>query len=155
MSTNRISRRTGDAADDSLTADGEQISEGDARRLARDEVLISAIAQGASYSEAAAQARCTSRTVARRMTEPVFRAQVDERRSEWVSATSGGLTALGPRAVQVLTEILQSESPVLQLRAVREVLAQGFRSRQLHELEGEMREIRAELEALRQAQVCA
>lgn len=128
---------------------GQRLSEAAERSAARDAVLINAIASGRSYTEAALQARCTSRTVSRRMTDPGFVAQVDTQRSEWVSQTSGSLTALGPAAVTALARLLDSSEPIVQLRAIREVLSQGFRSRQLIELETEMRALRDQIDQIR------
>lgn len=142
-----------DAADGS-GADGDALgdrSELVRRQAARDEVLIEVLAQGASYSDAAKTAGCSSRTIGRRMADPTFRGRVDERRSEWVSQTSAGLTALGPVAVEVLRVLLINEEPSIRLRSAREILLQGFRSRQLHDLELDVREIRAQLEQLRTA----
>jgi hypothetical protein len=53
--------------------------------------------------------------------------------------------------VRVLTRLLDSEDESTAFRAAREVLSQGFRSRQLHDLEIQVREIRADLERLRNA----
>jgi hypothetical protein len=124
-------------------------SELERRGLARDQILVEAIARGASYSDAAGQAHCTARTVGRRMTDPTFRARVDERRGQWVTETSGGLAALGPPAVGVLTELLGADDASLRLRAVREVLQQGFRSGQFRELQDQVRGVLVELAELR------
>ncbi|MCE9621225.1 MAG: hypothetical protein K8R99_02650 [Actinomycetia bacterium] len=129
--------------------DGSILSEQQARARARDEVLIAALASGAAYSEAARQGGCGVRTVARRMRDDGFRRSVAEARDLWVTQTAGSLTALGPDAVAVLAEVMQDETTRYRLAAAQTVLTQGLRTRQHHELEAEVREIRAELDRLR------
>ena len=141
--------RVGESGSRSDGADPEGSSELSRRQAARDEVLVEVLARGVSYADAAARAGCSSKTVGRRMVDPSFRARVEERRSLWVSQTSGELTALGPAAVEVLRDLLVHSEASLRLRSARELLSQGFRSRQLHDLDLEVREIRAQLEQLR------
>ena len=129
--------------------DGFILSELQARARARDEVLIAALASGAAYSEAARQAGCGVRTVARCMRDDSFRRSVADGRELWVTRTAGSLTALGPDAVAVLAEVMQDEATRYRLAAAQTVLTQGLRTRQHHELEAEVREIRAELNRLR------
>lgn len=124
-------------------------SEVASRAAARDAVLVESLGAGASYSEAAELAGCSSKTVGRRMADESFRAAVEARRLEWTSTTAGLLNALGPRAAAVLDRLLDAEDDDVRLRAARETLAQGQRSLQLHELKGQLALLRTELNELR------
>lgn len=119
------------------------------RQAARDEVLIAAVASGMAYADAGELAGCSARTVARRMQDAAFRSAVDERRDRWVFETTGGLLLLGTEAIIVLDTLLHHAKQEVQIRAVHEVLSQGFKSRQLNDLTAEVREIRRQLDLLR------
>ncbi len=57
--------------------------DGTDRRAATDDILSEALAKRLSYDKAAAIAGVSSRTAARRMQDPEFRAMVHHRRQDW------------------------------------------------------------------------
>jgi hypothetical protein len=59
----------------------------------QDQVLVAALAGGATYDRAGAAAGLSERTVRRRMADPAFRARVREASSELASAVAARLTA--------------------------------------------------------------
>lgn len=62
-------------------------------------VLALALARGASYQEAASAAGIGERTVVRRMSDPVFRSEVERVRSAMLHAAMGRLAATVAAAV--------------------------------------------------------
>lgn len=75
------------------------------RRAAQDEVIVDALASGLPYAKAGELAGVTSRTVARRMQDPVFTALVSQRRAEHVSQVTGQLVAASADAVTTIHEL--------------------------------------------------
>ena len=109
-----------EGGDETTTA---QESEADNRRAVADEIIISAIAAGASYSEAADLASVSERTVRRRMSEVAFGAEVARHRSERVNVITGRLAQLSEVALDVLEGALDTESVSLRLKAAEMVLS--------------------------------
>jgi hypothetical protein len=100
-----------------------------------DEILIEALASGATYAEAGALAKKAPRTVRRRMTDSDFAAAVSARRGERVSRITGMLVDPGEEALQVLRAGLGHEEIYPQLRAAQIVLSLSLRYRAANELE--------------------
>lgn len=98
------------------------LSEAESRRAAADELMLDALATGASYADAAAASGQSARTVRRRVADPGFAAELARRRSERVSHLTGQLVGLGPRAVAVLAEVLEAEAVADRLRAANLIL---------------------------------
>src|SRR5919201_6889371 len=89
-------------------------------RRARDALLVAALAAGESYSRAAKTADVSKATVARRMEERAFRAQVTEEREANVEAARRRLAASGPDAISVLAELCRgASSEIVRLGAAR------------------------------------
>jgi hypothetical protein len=65
-----------------------------------DEVLVAALAAGASYEEAARAAGVSKSTVRRRMGEAAFRARVFDTRDELLTALRGRLLRAAPFALR-------------------------------------------------------
>jgi hypothetical protein len=101
------------------------------KRSARNELLIQALASGQSYSEAAKAAGISKSTVARRMGDPSFRAEVGAERDAYVETARRSLSAVAPAAINTLGELASgAASEAVRLGAARAVasLALGERS---------------------------
>jgi hypothetical protein len=95
-----------------------------------DEILISALAAGASYAEAARVVRTSKATVARRMAEPAFRARVVEEREQAVDRVRGVLAGAAPAAARSLLELAEeATSESVRLTAAFRVLELALRRR--------------------------
>lgn len=113
------------------------------RRQAEDEMLIEALAEGRTYTAAAALTAGSARTVRRRMTDPDFAAQVSRRRAERVNEITGALVSLSTRALQTLEECLDAERPADRIRAAQVVLGSVHRYRETTEFEARLTELEA------------
>ena len=100
-----------------------------------DPALVVALAAGATYAEAAAQAGVSERTARRRMDDPAFRAALDDARAEVVSRAVDRLSAVATDAVDTLAALLgPGVPPPTRLGAARAVLELGSRLREEHDL---------------------
>ena len=101
-------------------------------RSRSDELIVAAVASGASFTEASAAAGVSRSTVARRMRDPEFRAEVIKARAEVVEAVKGRLLHAAPAAIRTLEEVGASGSapPAARVAAAKVVLehAVGRRS---------------------------
>jgi hypothetical protein len=97
---------------------------------AADEVVVEALANGASYTEAGDLGQMSARTVRRRMSDPAFAAEVARRRGERLGVVSGRLSRLAERALDVLEGALGSERASEALRAADMVLSLDRRYRE-------------------------
>jgi hypothetical protein len=89
----------------------------------RDEILVTALAAGLSYQEAANAAACSKSTVARRMATPTFFAEVACARDEYVGMLRGRLLEAAPAAVMVLSDLMvTARSDADRVRAARALL---------------------------------
>lgn len=113
------------------------------RRALQDEVLLEALADGLSYSAAAAlsPAPLSARTVRRRMGDPRFAAAVQQRRAQRMGEITGSLARLASRAVAALEECLEADRPSDQIRAAQVVLGQLHRFRDQVDLEERLRQL--------------
>jgi len=108
--------------------------------VARD-VVRAALAEGSSYSEAAAMGGVSKRSVVRWMREPVFGREVADLRSEHLSEVTGQLGGLAVAAVAVLREGFDSERDADRLRAAQLTLEWGARLRRDVDVEGRLLEL--------------
>lgn len=76
------------------------------RRRGGDQLLIAALAHGATQAEAGAAAGVSERTVRRRLADPGFADLVRAERAALVARTSARLTALTSQAVDALAGLL-------------------------------------------------
>lgn len=113
---------------------------------AQDELIVAALASGATYPEAAGLASTSPRTVRRRMADEAFARRVSTARGELVAAVTGRLTDVAFEAVDTLRHGLNAEKSVDQIRAAHEILVLGLRYRTDHELEGRLRALEQQLE---------
>jgi hypothetical protein len=118
-------------------------------KKAVDEALIVALAAGASTVAAAAHAKCSDRTVRRRLEDSSFREAVEKARSDMVSQTVGRLSALGVLAAEGLQDLLKSQTPGIRLGAVRTALDHLFRGAMLDNLQRLVLELQEELTRLK------
>jgi len=116
-------------------------------RKEADRALLQALACGATVENAARKAGVGERTVYRRLTDPTFRRQVQELRTEMVQRTAGMLTGAGLGSVKVLVD-LQNDVAVpagVRRRSARDVLELGLKFRESAELEQRLAAVEARL----------
>jgi len=105
-------------------------------RRQADELLLMALACGATVEAAARKANVSVPTVYRRLQDPEFTQRLTKLRAEMVQRTAGSLTAAGMEAIKTLLALLQaSYSGSVRLGAARAVLELGVRLRESVELE--------------------
>ena len=128
-------------------------------RKEADRALLQALACGATVENAARKAGVGERTVYRRLTDPTFRRQVQELRTEMVQRTAGMLTGAGLGSVKVLVD-LQNDVAVpagVRRRSARDVLELGLKFRESAELEQRLAAVEARLAgaAVTAAEACS
>jgi hypothetical protein len=100
-----------------------------------DEVLLLALACGASVENAARTAGMSVRTAQRRLAEPAFRKRLQDLRIDMAQRTGGMLTAAGMEAVKTLISLQDgSIAAPVRLGAARTVLEFGIKLRENNEL---------------------
>jgi hypothetical protein len=101
-----------------------------------DEILLVALACGATIEAAAAKAGVSEATVYRRLQHEAFNRRLRKTRSDMVQRWSGMLTAAAGEAVKTLVS-LQKETtpPSARLGAARAILELGMKLREVGELE--------------------
>jgi hypothetical protein len=105
-------------------------------RRSADDVLMLALACGATLEGAARQAGVSESTVRRRFKEPEFQRKLQALRADIVQRTSGALTAAGTASVQTLLELQKPTAPpATRLGAARTVLELGLKVREAAEFE--------------------
>ncbi len=115
------------------------------RRAGQDELIVAALAAGRSYTEAGEIAGVSSRTVARRMSDPAFARLVADQRGEVVVSMTGQLTSLAAEAVDAIRSGLADESARTRIAAGKLILELAHKFRHGSDLEIEVAEIRAHL----------
>jgi hypothetical protein len=113
-----------------------------------DDAILLALAAGANPSGAAAAAKCSERTVRRRLQDSAFRSRVSGLRSELVQGVVGRLATLGRKAADGLNDLMGSSREQTRLGARRLVLDFLFKGTELLEIE----KIEARLAAIEEAQ---
>jgi hypothetical protein len=88
-----------------------------------DELIVAALATGATYAEAATVADVSKSTVRRRMDEADFRARVYEEQRELVESMRARLLQAAPSAIETLASLaISADSDSVRVRAAREVV---------------------------------
>ena len=87
------------------------------QREAVDDLLVLAIAGGATYAAAAEQAGCSESTVDRRTADPAFLARVEQARAERVARVADRMAVLSVKSLDVLSELLADASVADGIRA--------------------------------------
>lgn len=102
-----------------------------------DEDAIEALAHGATYADAGKAAGYSTRTVSRRLDDPLFSTRLEERKREVREEHVREVRKLGRlritaavRAQQVLLELLEDENPKVRFDAARQ-LSSGAAARNL------------------------
>jgi hypothetical protein len=101
-----------------------------------DQVLLVALACGATIEAAAHKAGVSDTTVYRRLQDPEFQKQLQQFRADMVQRAAAGLTAAAMEAIKTLLALLQSSNTgAVRLGAARAVLELGAKLRETVELE--------------------
>src|SRR5260370_36464533 len=112
------------------------------------EVLLAALACGASQEKAGQQAGVSRSTVKRRLADPAFRRQIEAFRADLVERTAAVLSASGLEFVKTLVELANAKTPpATRLGAARAGLELGVKYRELTSLEGRMAALEEQLAA--------
>ena len=103
------------------------------------ELLLMALACGATIEAAGQKAGLSRSTVLRRMKDPEFKGRLEEIRTEMVQRTSGALTASAMEAVRTLMALQQPSVPhATRLGAARTILELGIKMREITDLEARL-----------------
>lgn len=104
---------------------------------AEEQALVTALAFGATVENAARKAGIGERTAYRRLSDPDFRARVDQARQEAVLRTAGMLTGAASGSVKTLVDLQQDVSVPASVRrgAARDILEIGVKYRDCAEME--------------------
>lgn len=94
-----------------------------------DDAIIELLSEGSSHRRTAEVLGISTKTVQRRVSDPVFADEVARRRRQWITQLAGQLTMASNRAAEVLSDALESEDPRVSLRAAGLVLDHGLRHR--------------------------
>jgi hypothetical protein len=117
-----------------------------------DEAILSALAAGSSASAAATAAKCSERTVRRRLLDPAFRQRVSEMRSELVEKAVGRLATIGTTAVDELFRLINNgENDNVKLGACRATLSFMLAGHTNETLSREVAELRQQVDHERNA----
>ena len=101
-----------------------------------DDVLMLALACGATLENAARQAGVSESTVRRRAKDPHFQRKLQTLRADMVQRASGALTAAGTESVRTLLELQKpGVAPATRLGAAKATLELGMKVRETAELE--------------------
>jgi phenylalanyl-tRNA synthetase beta subunit len=116
-------------------------------RKGADQVLLLALACGATVENAAHKAGISERTAYRRLDDPAFVQQLDQLRADMVKRTAGMLTGAGMGSVKTLVD-LQNDVAVpsgVRRRSARDILEMGLKFRETAELEQRLAAVEARL----------
>ena len=101
-----------------------------------DLVLVSALAKGATNSQAGQQAGVSERTVYRRLQNPEFQARIDALQDETLQRAAAVLTAAAQEGIRSLVTLQEPATPPSVRRAAaRDILEMGLRLRAVADLE--------------------
>src|SRR6516165_5042303 len=104
---------------------------------AAEQVLLTALAFGATVENAARKAGIGERTAYRRLADPDFRARLSQARQEAVVRTAGMLTGAAVGSVKTMVDLQQDASVPAAVRrgAARDVLEMAVKYRESAEME--------------------
>jgi hypothetical protein len=113
-----------------------------------DEMLLMALACGATIETAAQKAGLGRTTVFRRLQDPEFQRRLQEVRADMVKRTAGTLTAASTEAVKTLLSLQQpTVPPAVRLGAARTILEIGIKMREVADLDERLALIELQLAA--------
>lgn len=105
-------------------------------RRRADDILLMALACGATTEGAAQKADIGVATVYRRLKDPDFKDRLQKIRADIVQRTAGSATAAGIEAIKTLVALMRDSNPgSVRLGAARAVLELGTKLRESVELE--------------------
>jgi hypothetical protein len=105
-------------------------------RRSADDLLMLALACGATLENAARQAGVSESTVRRRVKDPEFQRKLQALRADMVQRTSGALTAAGTESVRTLLDLQKPTAPpAVRLGAAKATWELGLKVRETAELE--------------------
>jgi hypothetical protein len=114
-----------------------------------DEALAAALAAGKNFTQAGKVVGVCQRTVRRRLDEPEFRALVNRLKSELVESAVALLGKSMNAAASELAKLLKkSKDEKIRLAAAREILNTGLKARQVEEIERQLADLTARLDAM-------
>ena len=117
------------------------------KRRRGDEVLVTALACGATVEGAARKAGLSVRTVYRRLDDPDFQEQLRQERAELARRTAGLLTAASLESVRTLVELQGAGLPAAaRLGAARAVIGLAMKLREEADLVDRVAELERRLE---------
>jgi hypothetical protein len=133
-------------ADDDRPPSGTAASEPRRRLHTQNELLIAALASGATHRDAGRTAGVSERTVRRRLEDVAFCERVAEAEGAYVEQVSRRLTGVAPRAVDTMVDLMTAHdtSSVVKLRAAGYLLTASRVWRETHELETRIRDLEAQ-----------
>ena len=108
----------------------------------RQQTALPIIALSPTVSQAARDSGVSESTIYRWMEQPAFRHELEQMRRSATELAWSNLMAALPRAVEVLTELLEHPDDSIRLRAAKEVLAFVFRTGDLRKLQSDLQELR-------------
>jgi hypothetical protein len=119
------------------------------RRKTADQVLLQALACGATVENAARKAGVSERTVYRRLECPAFCEQLRQFRTDMVQRTAGLLTGAGMGSVKTLVDLQQDVAvpATVRRRSARDILEMGVKLRESADLEQRLADLEARLAA--------
>jgi hypothetical protein len=118
-----------------------------------DDVLLLALACGATMDAAAQKAGVSKATVKRRMQDPEFRRQLQEVRSDMVKRAAGTLTAASTEAIKTLLSLQQATiQNAVRLGAARSILEIGIKMREVADMDERLTALEQQMAANNQSQ---
>ncbi len=102
-----------------------------------DELICTLLSKGWTHDETAKEVGCSTKTVQRRVGDPLFAAEVRRRGKADVAATTAKLFQLGQAATDGLSGLLSSEDERVRLQAIRTVLEFVYRRYRVDVMEAE------------------
>jgi len=110
-----------------------------------DEVLLAALACGATAEAAAQKAGVSRATVQRRLQDTAFRQRLQEFGTDMVKRASAALTAASVEAIKTLLSLQASAIPhAVRLGAARSILEIGIKLREMANLEERLAALEAQ-----------
>jgi hypothetical protein len=104
-----------------------------------DEMLLMALACGATVEAAAAKAGISKVTAKRRLADPEFQNRLKEFKSDMVQRAAATLTAAGSESVKTLVVLQQSSVPhAVRLGAAKATIELGIKMREVTDLEARL-----------------
>jgi hypothetical protein len=120
-------------------------------RRTTDDVLLAALACGATWETAAQKAGVSRATVQRRLQDSAFRQRLQELGADMVKRAAAALTAASVEAIKTLLSLQASSIPhAVRLGAARSILELGVKLREVADTEERLAALEAQLASERQ-----